>query len=301
MKGARLLPARIAAVALCAMLAGAGLAQAPAPATEPDATPPSVIGPPVPPERGPAVPQPRNVPDTRPAEQIVTGLSQDEVDISASFTGSDILIYGAIRRNGPVDSSTSPGIIVTLEGPSQSVTVRRMGRVGPIWMNTATLRVAAAPDFYAVASSAPLDRLLDPDEDVRHRISPSLAIRALGTVDVEDATAFTEAMLRIRTESGRYRVDEGSVQLVDETLFRADVVLPSNLVEGDYRARIFLVRDGKVVDRNTVPIRVEKVGIERWLYRLAMQHSFWYGLMSLGIAIAAGALASTLFRVLRRG
>lgn len=301
MKGARLLPARIAAVALCAMLAGAGLAQAPAPAAEPDATPPSVIGPPVPPERGPAVPQPRNVPDTRPAEQIVTGLSQDEVDISASFTGSDILIYGAIRRNGPVDSSTSPGIIVTLEGPSQSVTVRRMGRVGPIWMNTATLRVAAAPDFYAVASSAPLDRLLDPDEDVRHRISPSLAIRALGTVDVEDATAFTEAMLRIRTESGRYRVDEGSVQLVDETLFRADVVLPSNLVEGDYRARIFLVRDGKVVDRNTVPIRVEKVGIERWLYRLAMQHSFWYGLMSLGIAIAAGALASTLFRVLRRG
>ncbi|WP_415391632.1 TIGR02186 family protein [Paracoccus sp. SJTW-4] len=298
MTGVRLFPAALAA-ALAVALAVPAAAQEPAPAhpTQPTGT----IGPPVPMERGPAIPQPRSDSDTPPPEQIVTGLSQDEVDITASFTGSDILIYGAIRRNAPVDDPTSPGIIVTLEGPSQSVTVRRMGRVGPIWMNTATLRVGAAPDFYAVSSSAPLDQLLDPDEDVRHRISPALAIRALGTVDVEDATAFTEAMLRIRTESGRYRVDEGSVQLVDETLFRADVVLPSNLIEGDYRARIFLVRGGKVVDRNTVPIRVEKVGIERWLYRLSIRHSFWYGLMSLGIAIAAGALASAAFRVLRRG
>ena len=295
MTGARLWLA--AAAAMAAVLAVPVIAQAPPPAGAP-----TMIGPPAPLERGPAVPQPRSDTDPPLAEQIVTGLSQDEVDITASFTGSDILIYGAIRRNEPVEDGTSPGIIVTLEGPSQSVTVRRMGRVGPIWMNTARLRVGAAPDFYAVASSAPLDQLLDPDEDVRHRISPTLAIRALsGTVDVEDATAFTEAMLRIRSESGRYRVDEGSVQIVDETLFRADVVLPSNLIEGDYRARIFLLRGGKVVDRNTVPIRVEKVGIERWLYRLSINHSFWYGLMSLGIAIGAGALASAVFRMLRRG
>ncbi|SEI03915.1 TIGR02186 family protein [Paracoccus alkenifer] len=292
MTGARLWLAAAAA----AVLAGPVAAQTPAPTAEP-----MMIGPPAPLERGPAVPQPRSDTDPPRPEQIVTGLSQDEVDITASFTGSDILIYGAIRRNEPIADDTSPGIIVTLEGPSQSVTVRRMGRVGPIWMNTARLRVGAAPDFYAVASSAPLYLLLDPDEDVRHRISPALAIRALGTVDVEDATAFTEAMLRIRTESGRYRVDEGSVQIVDETLFRADVVMPSNLVEGDYRARIFLLRGGKVVDRNTVPIRVEKVGIERWLYRLSINHSFWYGLMSLGIAIGAGALASAVFRMLRRG
>lgn len=252
----------------------------------------------VPLERAPAVP----VPQAPPPERLVSGLSQNEVAITASFTGSEILIYGAIRRDLPMARDESPGIIVAVEGPSQSVTVRRKDRVGPIWVNTQGVRIGAAPDFYAVVSSAPLERMLNPAEDVRHRISPPLAMRALsGGLEVEDTTPFTAALLRLRTESGRYRIDEGAVQIVDDTLFRADVRLPANLVEGDYRARIFLVRDGRVLDSDTVPIRVEKVGIERWLYRLAIHQPFWYGLMSLTIAMAAGLIASAAFRALRRG
>lgn len=252
----------------------------------------------VPLERGPAVP----LPGTPPPERLVSGLSQDQVAITATFTGSEILIYGAIRRDLPVPAAEPPGIIVTVEGPSQAITVRRKNRVGPIWVNTQGVRIGAAPDFYVVASSAPLEAMLDPAEDVRHRISPPLAVRALsGGLDVEDTTPFTEALLRLRTDSGRYRVDEGAVRILEDTLFRADVQLPSNLVEGDYRARIFLVRDGRVIDSDTVPIRVEKVGIERWLYRLAIQQPFWYGLMSLTIAMAAGLVASAAFRALRRG
>lgn len=247
--------------------------------------------------RGPAVP----LPPVPPPERLVSGLSQDQVAITATFTGSEILIYGAIRRDQP-PPAVPPGIIVTVEGPSQAVTVRRKARVGGIWVNTQGVRIGAAPDFYVVASSAPLKEMLDPAEDVRHRISPPLAIRALsGGLDVEDTTPFTEALLRLRTESGRYRVDEGAVRVLEDTLFRADVRLPSNLVEGDYRARIFLLREGRVIDSDTVPIRVQKVGLERWLYRLAIHQPFWYGLMSLALAMVAGLIASAAFRALRRG
>ena len=242
------------------------------------------------------------LPEEPPPERLVSGLSQHEVGITATFTGSEILIFGAIRRDEPVAGTEPPEIIVTVEGPSQAVTVRRKDRVGPIWVNTEGVRIGAAPDFYVVATSAPLGTMLDPAEDVRFRISPALAMRALsGGLNVEDTTPFTEALLRLRTESGRYRVEEGSVQILEDTLLRADIELPSNLVEGDYRARIFLVREGRVLDSNTVPIRVEKVGIERWLYRLSIQQPFWYGLMSLAIAMAAGLIASAAFRALRRG
>ena len=260
---------------------------------------------------GPAAAQsvpatPDTVPDAAAAERLVTGLSHDAVAITTSFTGSEILIYGAIRREAQAgDTQTRdaspPDIIVTLEGPSQSVTVRRKERVAGIWINTAALRIASAPDFYVVASTGPLDRILNPDEDVRHRISPAFAVRALSEgAETENATPFTEALLRLRGEQGRYRLDEGSVAIVDDTLFRADVRMPSNLVEGDYRVRMFLVRDGRVIDSNTAPIRVEKVGLERWLYRLAMHQPFWYGLMSLAIAMGAGGLASAAFRAIRR-
>lgn len=236
-----------------------------------------------------------------PTERIVTGLSQDAVSINTSFTGSEILIYGAIRRDAPPRPGAPLGIIVTLEGPSQQVTVRRKERVGGIWINTRAVRIAAAPDFYAVATSARLPLMLDRAEDVRHRISPPLAIRALsGTTGSEDVTPFTSALLALRTQAGRYRVDEGAVEIIDDTLFRADVQMPSNLVEGDYRARIFLVRDGKVIDSNLAPIHVRKVGLERWLYRLSITQPFWYGLLSLGIAVAAGWGASAGFRALRR-
>lgn len=234
-------------------------------------------------------------------ERIVTGLSSDAVSITTSFTGSEILIYGAIRRDSPPVANDPPGIIVTVEGPSQQVTVRRKERVAGIWINTQSVEISAAPDFYAVATTGPLSQLLERDEDVRHRISPPLAVRAIsGGSGVDNTTPFTEALLQLRTQDGRYRVDEGSVRIVDDTLFRADIRMPSNLVEGDYRARIFLVRDGKVLDSDQAPIRVRKVGLERWLYQLAMQQPLWYGLMSLAIAVAAGWLASAAFRFVRR-
>lgn len=235
-------------------------------------------------------------------EQVVAGLSQDAVSITTSFSGSEILIYGAVKRQAPLPDGPGIGVIVTVEGPSQAVTVRHKERRGGIWINTSGLRIGAAPDFYAVASSGRLAAMLTPEEDARYRITLRHAVRAFaGPIGVQDATPYTEALLRLRQAQGRYRIDDGKVRVIDQTLFRADVALPSNLVEGTYRTRIFLLRNGRVVDSQTAPIVVEKVGLERWLFRLATHNPALYGLMSLGIAVFAGWGASALFRALRRG
>ena len=121
-----------------------------------------------------------------------------------------------------------------------------------------------------------------------------------GPVEVEDTVPYTEALIRLREGEGLYRLDDGAVRLAEQTLFRADVRLPANLMEGAYSARIFLLRDGKVIDTFHAPIKVRKVGLERWLYRLALENPFVYGIMSLAIAMAAGWAASEAFRQLRR-
>ena len=240
--------------------------------------------------------------DVSPAEQVVAGLSSDSVAITASFDGSDILIYGAIKRETPIPSGPPLQVIVTVEAPSTAVTVWRKARRLGIWMNTESVRVAAAPNFYAVASTAPLDSILLPEWDARYRISIPLALRAFaGTEEVENTVPFTQALMRLREEHDLYRLDEAGVQLIDQTLFRADVSLPANLIEGAYKTRIFLLRDGQVMDVFVAPINVRKVGLERWLYRLAFDQPFLYGLMSLAVAIGAGWGASALFRRLRRG
>ncbi|WP_273500490.1 TIGR02186 family protein [Paracoccus sphaerophysae] len=56
-----------------------------------------------------------------------------------------------------------------------------------------------------------------------------------------------------------------------------------------------------MIDSDQAPIWVRKVGLERWLYRLAMERPSRYGLMSVAIAMAAGWLASAAFRAIRPG
>lgn len=238
---------------------------------------------------------------TPPEETVVAGLSSDSVAITASFNGSEILIYGAIKRETPIPEGPPLQVIVTVEAPSSSVTVWRKERKAGIWINAEAVRIGAAPGFYAVATSAKLDDILLPEWDSRYRISLSHAMRAFaGQVAVESAVPFTEALIRIRQDEGLYRLDEGSVSLIDQTLFRADVSLPANLVEGAYKTRIFLLRNGEVIDVFVAPINVRKVGVERWLYRLAFDEPFLYGLMSLAVAVFAGWGASAAFRKLRR-
>lgn len=232
-------------------------------------------------------------------EEIVAGLSQNVVSINATFVGSEILIFGAVKRDAP--AAPDPlGVIVVVEGPSQEITVRRKARRMGIWVNTDAVEVNAAPSFYAIATSGPFSELVTETVDQTLHISIPESIRIFQSTAVDDPEAFAEAVKRIREGQGLYRLDEGGVTLREDTLFDARVELPANLTEGVYKARIFLTREGKVVNVHVVDIDVAKVGLERWLYTLAHEQAFLYGLMSLAIAIAAGWGASAFFRMVLR-
>ncbi len=235
------------------------------------------------------------------AEEVVLGLSRDEVSISTTFDGDEILIFGAIKREEPAPAGNPLEVVVTVAGPSVPVTVRRKARVAGIWVNTDAVEVDLAPSFYAVATTGPFDEVLSAVEDLRHRVSIPRAIRSVGApAFIPDSESFTDALIRIRTEAGLYRRDEGAVDLSEETLFQASVRLPANLVEGQYATRIFLTRGGRVVDVYVTQIAVNKVGLERWLFDLSKSHALIYGLLSLVIAVAAGWGASAAFQALRR-
>lgn len=233
-------------------------------------------------------------------ESIVTGLSENRVQITTNFDGSDILIYGAVNRDAPAPKGDPLQVIITVEGPSTALVLRRKERVAGIWINRSSVKIDAAPSFYAVATTGPLADILSGTEDLRHKITLQYAIRAVGiSAEAARSTDFVEALQRIRLQEDRYRVDEGSVQLVAETLFRTDVTLPANLTDGNYTVRLFILRGGKVIDSQERLIGVRKAGVERFLFNLAHQQPFIYGLLSLLMAAVAGWAASAAFRFVR--
>lgn len=233
-------------------------------------------------------------------EGVVAGLSQDRIDITADFDGSDILIYGAVKRETPLPSGPLD-VIVTVEGPGMPENVRRKSRVFGVWLNTDVVTIDLAPSFYAVATTGPLADIVSDTEDMRQSISVPRAIRSVGAPQtVENSQEFTDALIRLRTARGLYALNEGAVRLTEQTLFRTDIDLPANLVEGNYKTRIFLVRDRKVVSLYEKTIFVRKVGLERWLFRLSQQQPALYGILALVIAAAAGWGASAAFQIVRR-
>lgn len=235
-------------------------------------------------------------------EEVVLGLSRDKVAITTSFDGSDILIFGAVKREEPILQDSPLEVVITVEGPSHPVTVRRKEKRLGIWVNTDVVDVDAAPSFYAVATTGPLREVLSETENQRHKITIDHAIRSVGApMDIANAQSFSEAVIRIRERNGLYQTLENQVALDQQTLFRTAIDMPANLTEGSYTARIFLTRNGAVVSKYETTIDVQKVGLERFLFTLSRQQPMVYGLMALFIAIAAGWGASTAFRMMRNG
>lgn len=230
-------------------------------------------------------------------EKVVAGLSQSSIAITANFDGTELLIFGAVKRA----ELPPPGklqVIVTVEGPNAAVTVRRKARRFGIWVNTDAVEVDSAPSFYAVATSAPWADVITDTEDLRWKISVPRAIRSVGAT-VSDSPAFTEALIRIRSAGGFYQVLPETVTISAETLFSTSVELPASLIEGNYRTRIFLTRNGAVIDAHAVDIGVHKTGVERWLFHLSQDAPLAYGILAIVLAISLGWLASAMFRFIR--
>lgn len=229
-------------------------------------------------------------------EEVVSALSQNRIAISANFDGSELFVFGAIKRQAP-PAEGNLGVVITVAGPLESAIVRRKSRVFGIWINVDAVEVDAAPTFYAVASSAPLSDILNYVDDLTHKIRIETKIKSVGApMDILDAQTFPEALVRIRRREGTYVEIPDAVEIKSETLFGTHIPLPANLVEGDYTATIYITRDGAVVDKQESSINVHKVGLERWIYTAAHSHPLTYGILAVLIAASTGWIASMVFR-----
>lgn len=235
-------------------------------------------------------------------ERVIASLSQNAVGITADFTGSEIFVFGAVARDRLPDTRDEDlDIIITVTGPVKRTMLRKKNRVFGIWVNTESIQIDRAPSFYAVATTGPLDEILSSTEDLRRRITMGAAVRVVGEAGkVEDPARFRDAVIRLNRAAGVYFEQIDEVALLEGTLFQSHFELPSNIVEGEYRAEVFLLRNKTVRDSFTTTITVQKVGVEQWIYTLAHEQALIYGLLSIVLALAAGWGASEVFRLMRR-
>ena len=228
---------------------------------------------------------------------LVPDVSQREVEIRYSFTGADLLLFGAIVYPDGRRPSKPADILVVLKGPDQSITMREKQRVAGIWVNADSARFRSAPSFYAVASSRPIADVVDQRTAAIYELGvDKLQLSPSSLNDSAELDRFQAGLIDLRQRTGLFAEHQGSVEITDGVLYRARIPLPARVIVGDYTAETFLVQDGRVVASAVRDITIRKSGFERFMAVAADRWSFFYGLTAILLAVSMGWTAGAIAR-----
>ncbi|MGA7800654.1 MAG: TIGR02186 family protein [Gammaproteobacteria bacterium] len=224
-------------------------------------------------------------------DELVTQLGTHHVEITARFTGQDVLIFGAVSHPGDV--------IIKVISPHQTVDLSRKARYGPFWLTSGKFTVRGTPGLLYVLSTRPVADIVGAAQRSRYGLDLADVLEGVQPSDVgSDMVDWRPAFLGLK-ERGHYYLQDGhAVKMLGNRLFSASMALPAKLPLGIYHLEIYLVRDGKVVAQQSRKFDVREVRAERWVSNVAYDHSWMFGIAFTLLAMVLGLVLGI---VLRRG
>ena len=166
---------------------------------------------------------------------LVPDVSQRSVEILYSFTGAELLLFGAILYPGGKVPDGRTDVAVVLKGPSRSVLVREKQKLGGlIWANAGAARFRSAPAFYAVASSRPIEDLVDDRTAAIYELGlGSIHLSPAGGAAPVEAKRFVEGLVDLQSRDGLFFAQPGSVEISKGVLYRARLEIPPRVPEDE--------------------------------------------------------------------
>ncbi len=222
------------------------------------------------------------------ASPVVADLSNYHIEMDSGFNGTRLFLFGARNDNGD--------IVVIVRGPNKNYMVRKKESIGGIWVNRQRMKFYNVPDFYAIASSKPLEEIAQTGLFTQLGIGQDTLLMPPPNIRLKDSfDEFQAAFLRSQRQQRLYASAPEKVNFMAETLFKTVIEFPDNIPSGMYTAEIYLISGGEVVGMQSTPISVVKSGLDAFLYAFAHLHPAIYGLTAIFLALFAGWLAGRLF------
>ena len=215
--------------------------------------------------------------------QIVADLSQQNVKISTTFLGAKILLFGAY------DGIKGDDIIVVVTGPKGLVTVQKKERVFGIWVNTKTVNYINTPKYLSISSNRNIDKILNQKTQKISEIGlNNLKVRPQPGKKVSKEKEWRNALTRNMIKDNIWSINESSVKLNKNSLFRSYLSLPSNVVTGNFEVKILHYRNNKLISKEYSNINVSKSGVSAEIYNIAQNYSTLYGIFAVMLAVLIG-------------
>jgi uncharacterized protein (TIGR02186 family) len=228
---------------------------------------------------------------------LVPDVSQRDIEIVYSFTGAELLLFGAILYPRGRAPDRPADIAVVVKGPVEPIVLREKQKVAGIWVNADSARFRSAPAFYAVASSRPLGQLVDERTAAIYELGiDNLQLSPADADTPVEANRFEQGLVELRQRTGLYAEQPGAVLITDGVLYRARIRIPARVPVGTYTAETFLIQDGRVIAAAVRDITIRKGGFEQFVAEAAEEQSVAYGVIAVALSVALGWAAGALFR-----
>jgi uncharacterized protein (TIGR02186 family) len=229
--------------------------------------------------------------------KLVPDVSQREIQIRYSFTGAELLLFGAILYPGGRVPTERVDVAVVVKGPMRPILLREKQKVAGVWMNVESERFRSAPSFYAVAASRPMSKLVDERTAAIYELGlQNLQLSPGAGASPEERRRFEAGLIDLMQRQQLYQEDAKGVEITAGVLYRARIKIPARVPVGEYTAETFLIRDGRVLAAAVRDIKIEKLGFERFVAMAADRWSLAYGLVAVCVSLLLGWGAGTLFR-----
>lgn len=236
-----------------------------------------------------------NISTTAYSNQIIADLSKSAITINSGFHGVDLLLFGA------VEGKQGDDILVVISGPPIDIAQRRKANRAGIWINVETNIWQEVPSVYAILTTSPIDKITH--KETLSRLNIGAVNLDLNLADgPESANAapapkkLIYALKQNMSDLDLWSDDIGGVVLTKNTLFRAEVSLPANILSGTYDVRVLQFRDGIAISEDNTNLFIGKGGLSARIYNFAHDYSALYGIFAILFAVASGWLAATAFR-----
>lgn len=233
-------------------------------------------------------------------ERLVVSLSNQRVSINSVFSGAELVLFGAIERNGAPERRFGYDIVAIITGPRQNLLTLRKDRVIGIWVNVESRTFLDVPSYLAILSNRPFNQIAKPAalQKLRIGFDNTILTQRIGPdfADVVREDNFRQAFLRLQGERKLYLESPKAVTFLAPTLFRASVPLPAESLVGSYAVEVMLFAEGEMIARTTSAFEISKVGFERFVVVAAHDYGLLYGIVTVMMALTTGWLASIVFR-----
>ena len=229
------------------------------------------------------------------AKSIIADLSNDSININTGFNGAEIFLFGTY------DGKEGDDLFIFIEGPKTEATIYKKDYISGIWVNKQSVTFKDVPSFYysifsnSKTSEVNLNYLkINNLGSSNLKLTPHNLQKLLGLKMW--IKSFEAKMKKNKMWITKKGTGKENIEIKNNKLFRAPVILPATVLPGDYKVKILHLRNGVRVSEENTQIFIKKSGMGSKIYNFAHDYSALYGIFAIVLAVSAGYLAAVGFR-----